>query len=147
MKVFIGADHRGLKMKERVKSWLLSERYDVTDCGNTAYEKDDDFPDFSFAVADSVAKTPESRGIVICGTGGGVAIAANKVAGIRCTTGSIPAEVRHNRAHDNINILALSADYLSDDEAIDLVRVFLNTSFLAEERLLRRLKKIEERER
>lgn len=147
MKVFIGADHRGFELKNRLKTWLVSEGYNVTDCGNTAYEKDDDFPDFSFAVADNVAKTPESRGIVICGSGGGVVIAANKVRGIRCATGVIPAEVRHNRAHDNINVLALSADYLSEDEAIDLVRVFLNTSFLGDARLLRRLKKIEEREK
>jgi len=147
MKVYIGADHRGFELKGRLKTWLVSEGYDVTDCGNTVLERDDDFPDFSFAVADSVAKTPESRGIVICGSGGGVVIAANKVHGIRCATGMIPAEVRHNRAHDNINVLALSSDYVSEDEAIDLVRVYLNTSFLGDARLLRRLKKIEERER
>lgn len=147
MKVYIGADHRGFTLKEQIKTWLLGEHYDVTDCGNTAYDKNDDYPDFTFAVADRVAGEEESRGIVVCGSGGGVIIAANKVAGIRGVLGISTEDVIHNRDHNNANVLSLAADFVSTEKAKELVKAFLTTPYKAEERMERRLRKIEEREK
>jgi len=147
MKIYIGADHRGFDLKEKIRKWLLEEGFDVRDCGNTVYDRKDDYTDFAFAVADEVAKSPDYRGIVICGSGVGVNIAANKIAGIRCSTVERTEEAHHGREHDNLNVLALSANYTSEDRAKELVRVFLVTAYGREERFIRRLKKIEEREK
>lgn len=144
--IYLGADHRGFKLKEQIKTWLIAQKYSVNDCGNLIFDPHDDFPDFTFAVADKVAVDPQARGIVICGSAGGVTIAANKVIGIRCVTAVNINDVIHNRQHDNVNILALSSDFTSLDEAKKMITVFLNTKYLAEERHVRRLKKIAERE-
>lgn len=142
MKVFLGADHRGFKLKEKLKVWLQAEGHLVTDLGNTQYEKTDDFPDFALAAAQKVQTNPDSRGIVICGSGVGVNIAANKVKGIRASTGINADEVRHARQHDNLNVLAISADYSSLEQAQEMIEVFLNTPFKSEARFQRRLDKI-----
>lgn len=147
MTIYVGADHRGYHLKEKLIEWLRSEGHDVHDCGNTQYDDQDDYPDFSFAVSESVASDPGSRGIVLCGSGGGVTIAANKVKGIRCTTAVHVADVKHNRMADDINVLALSADYTDMDEAKELVNAFLLVEFEAQERHVRRLNKITQRER
>lgn len=146
MKIYIGADHRGYSLKEQLKPWLIKEGYEVVDCGNTLYDKDDDYPDSTFAVADKVAVEPKSFGIIICGSGGGATIAANKVTGIRCTMGVHVGEVKHNRGHNNINMLSLGADHTTELVSKKLIHVFLTTPFVSEERFVRRLKKIEERE-
>ena len=147
MKVFIGADHRGFQLKELLKPWLTVQGYEGVDCGNDSYDKDDDFPDFTFSVADRVASEPASRGIVVCGSGGGVVIAANKVSGIRSTMGVHVGEVRHNREHNDINVLSIGADHTTELIAIKLIKTFLETKYENKERFVRRLKKIEEREK
>ncbi|MBI3576649.1 RpiB/LacA/LacB family sugar-phosphate isomerase [Candidatus Gottesmanbacteria bacterium] len=155
MKIYIGADHRGFKLKERVKPWLTSRGYDLIDCGNTVYDKEDDYPDFAFAVADSIAKVgslsspgslPQAMGIVFCGSGVGVTIAANRVPGARCSTGISTVEVARGRADDDLNILAISADYTLEGEAKAMIETFLTTSFIGDERHSRRLQKIVARE-
>lgn len=146
MKVYIGADHRGFKLKEQIKVWLIGQGYTVEDCGAYEYDKDDDFPDFSFAVAEKVAAHPDTRGIVICGSAGGVTIAANKVKGIRCVWGVTEEDMEHNRKHDDVNVMGLASDYVSFDDITAIIDVFLKTEYLAEERLVRRLDKIAARE-
>lgn len=157
MKVYIGADHRGFELKEKMKLWLVKKGYTVVDCGNTVYEKTDDYPDFSFAVADAVAQgdrpyvpkqgsTLTRAGIVICGSAVGVTIAANKVKGARCSPGLGVAEVVQGRKDDDLNILALSGDYMSERRAKEMIAAFLTTPFKGDERHTRRLKKIESRE-
>jgi len=147
MTIYIGADHRGFHLKDKLAQWLQEEGHDVIDCGNTVYDPNDDFPDFSFAVADHVSKDQGSRGVVICGSGGGVTIAANKVKGVRCTTAVHVADVKHNRQHDDINVLALSSDYTDYDEAKELLAAFLLIAYEAQERYVRRLNKIAARDR
>lgn len=142
MHIFIGADHRGFQLKETLRDWLESQGHQVTDCGNTVFDPDDDFPDFALAVAEKVVQTADSRGIVVCGSGVGVNIAANKVKGIRASTGINADEVRHARKHDDLNVLALSSDYTDEAETKKMIEVFLNTPFEPEERFIRRLKKI-----
>lgn len=146
--MFLGADHGGFVLKGSLMQWLLADPwYAVTDCGDKRFEAEDDFPDYAFAVADRVAAEPGSRGILICRSGGGVAIAANKIAGIRCAVAGTAGEVRRNRTDDDINILALPADYMTQEEAKACVEVFLSTAFSGKERYVRRLRKIAERER
>lgn len=152
MKIFIGADHRGYETKKQLKPWLEKQGYAVVDCGNTEYDKEDDFPDFSFAVADQVAgaasSTPgvEARGIVICGSGGGVTIAANKVAGIRCVLGMDVADVVHNRDHNDANMLTLAADHMELSKMKTMIKTFLDTPFSGEKKCMRRIAKIAARE-
>jgi len=155
MHIYIGADHRGFALKEKIKVWLTNQGHEVTDCGNTVYDKDDDFPDYSLAVALQVSSTfkgqtfkgvysnlPQALGIIICGSGGGVTITANKIKGIRCAQGVNVDDVIHNRRHDDINILAIGSDFVAEGEAKSMVEAFLNTPFSGDERFVRRLKKI-----
>lgn len=146
MKIFVGADHRGFELKEKLKPWLTGLGHQVTDCGNTVYEQTDDYPDFAFAVADAVVKAPESRGIVVCGSAIGVTIAANKVKGARCSPGVSLEEVKKGRQDDDLNILALSGDFMTEEQAKERISAFLTTPFTGDERHLRRLNKIEARE-
>lgn len=147
MKLFIGGDHRGFALKESLKSWLVSEGHDVTDCGAATLDPDDDFPDMSFAVADSVIASPGSLGIVICGSAGGVTIAANKVRGIRAVAALAVADVVHNRKHDDANVLAIASDFAELSDAKAWVHAFLTTPYENESRFRRRLDKIAARER
>lgn len=147
MKVFIGADHRGFDLKQQLIPWLQSEGHDVVDLGNSVQDPLDDYPDFSFAVADAVSADPDrSRGIIICGSGGGVTIAANKVRGIRCATASNLLEVKHNRMNNDVNMIALAADHTPPEEAKEFVTMFITTPFGGGEKYVRRIKKITERE-
>lgn len=147
MTVYIGADHRGFSLKDQIKGWLLSNNHGVIDCSKEAIDMDDDYPDIAFSVADHVSKNTESFGILLCGSGGGVVIAANKVNGIRAAVGVSKDDVVHNRDHNNINILAIASDFTSYEEAKGLVSAFLDTPFNASiPRFSRRLAKISARE-
>jgi len=144
MKVFIGADHRGFELKEHLKKFLSEKGYIVEDCGNTAYDKDDDYPDFAAAVARKVqASGKDGRGIVICGSAMGVGITANKFKGIRCGVGITVEDVHHGRDHDDINIVGLSSDYVNEKTSLEMAEIFLKTAFSNSERHVRRIKKIE----
>lgn len=146
MNVYLGADHGGFTLKNTLVAWLKTQGYDVVDCGNTKLDPVDDFPDFAFAVADHVAADPGSRGIVLCRSAGGVTIAANKVKGVRCVTGVNSVDVTHNRGHDDANVLAIAGDYIREPEAKELVKLFLTTPWIGDERFVRRLGKIKARE-
>jgi ribose 5-phosphate isomerase B len=149
MTIYLGADHRGFALKEKLKQMLLDEAYDVVDCGAATLVPDDDFPDFAKAVAEAVGKNPESasnedgsRGILICGSGFGVDIAANKFPGIRAALPSSPDHAYVARHDDDINILALAADFVDETTAGKIVKTFLSTPFAKEPRYQRRLEKI-----
>ena len=146
MNIYIGADHRGFELKEQLKPWLMEEGHKVVDCGNTVLDPLDDFPDYSFAVAEQVSDDPKSLGILICGSGGGVTIAANKVTGVRCVTASRAQDVKHNRAHDDANVLAVAANFTNAGDAKKLITAFLETKFSGEEKYKRRIAKIAEYE-
>ncbi|MCX6731504.1 MAG: RpiB/LacA/LacB family sugar-phosphate isomerase, partial [Candidatus Parcubacteria bacterium] len=102
-----------------------------------------DYPDFAKAVAERVAENPENRGILICGSGVGIAVSANKIRGVRAGTILKPEQVRAAVNDEDLNILSLSADFLSENEAKEIVRTFLGTKFSNEERHNRRILKIE----
>lgn len=140
--IYLGADHRGFELKEGLKEWLKADGYQVVDCGNENLDKDDDYVDFSLEVAKRVQGDDESLGVVLCGSGVGVAVAANKVAGIRAGQALNEEQVAHARANDQINVLSLAADHLKLAEAKKMVHSFISTSVSDKERHLRRLAKI-----
>ena len=143
MTIYIGTDHRGFALKEYIKQYLAGEGHAVHDCGNSVHDEDDDYPDFAKAVAEGVASESDARGIVLCGSGNGVAITANKVRGIRAAVALTAEQTRMARSDEDANIIALAADYTNEEQAREIIEAFLSTPFLDEERHMRRIGKIE----
>lgn len=147
MTIYLGADHRGFALKERLKQMLTNDAYTVIDCGATTLVSDDDYPDFAKAVAEGVGKNPgEDRGIVICGSGFGVDIATNKFPGIRAALPMSPDHIYQGRHDDDVNVLALAANFVDETMAEKIVKTFLSTPFAKEERYERRIRKIADSE-
>lgn len=144
MRVYIGGDHAGFKLKEKVKWFLLKEGNVVEDVGPFFYVKDDDYPDYTFSLAQKVAKDKGSFGIIIAGSGIGEAIAANKVRGIRAFLyhGKNRKLIETAREHDNANVLCFGAWFVGEKEAKEAVNLFMKTKFSGEKRHKRRLGKI-----
>lgn len=142
MTVFLGADHRGFSLKEHIKTYLTSKGYPVVDCGNTLLDPHDDYPDFAFAVAKNVVATPDALGIVLCGSGAGVSIAVNKIDGVRATLAVTPEQIHDAKHDDDVNIIALASDYLTEEQTEVIVEMFLTTKFDPQERFIRRIGKI-----
>lgn len=137
MKIFLGADHRGFKLKEALKTWL-GER--AVDLGNDSFDSEDDFPDYAAKVAEPVS-AGQGEGIVICGSGG-MAIVANKFKGVRAVEcWSEPAAV-HAKEHDAANIIMLPADFIDEALAKKIVDVWLGAKTLVDDKHQRRLNKI-----
>lgn len=146
--IYIGADHRGYKLKEALRKYLDALDYRYKDVGAFEYEEDDDYPDFAKAVAEGVAADAENnRGILLCGSGVGVDIVANRFKGVRSALVSTVDMAAHARANDNCNVLSLAADILEEKKMKKMVKTFLETQFLGEEKYVRRLRKIEEIEK
>jgi len=143
-KVFIGADHGGFELKEKIKTHLKSLGYTVEDCGAHSFDADDDYPDFAFAVARNVAADQYSRGILLCRSGVGMTMAANKIVGARAATLHTGEEAAHSRHHNDVNIAAFPADSLTEEQIFEVLGIFLVTPFSDEERHKRRLNKISE---
>ena len=146
MIIYLGADHRGFTLKELLKVWLLSQDFTVIDCGNFVQDREDDYPEFAFAVAQQVQHSVEHRGILCCGSGVGINIAANKVAGIRSGLVFDLEQARSARHDDDINVLSLAADFTDHEYAKHIVLLFLKTSFSGQERHVRRIQKIHSKE-
>lgn len=149
MKIYIGADHRGFELKNKLTEWLTSEDHEVIDCGNDHYDPEDDNPDFAQAVARGILKhadTPDRLtvfGIVICGSGVGVTIAVNRFKALYCALGFDVQQVQHARANDHINVLSIPSEYVTFEKAKEMVTVFLTTEPLDKDKYLRRLKKMD----
>ena len=144
MTIFIGADHRGYQLKDTLIEYLQSKNIRVEDLGNYEYNPEDDFPIYANKVSEAVLQNPDDYlGIVICGSGAGVCIAANRHKGIYSMLGFDVDQVQSARAHDHINILALAADHISIEKAQELVDAFISTELNTDEKYLRRLKMID----
>ncbi|HYD35051.1 MAG TPA: RpiB/LacA/LacB family sugar-phosphate isomerase [Vitreimonas sp.] len=142
MKMYLGSDHGGFELKEQLKAWLSAQGHTIEDCGAYAATPDDDFPQFAFAVAEKVAAEPEARGLLLCRSAGGMVIAANKVPGIRAVAALNEAQVKQDREHDDINILSISGNWTTSEQAQHLIQLFLDTPYSQEERHQRRLNAI-----
>ena len=154
MTIYIGADHRGFALKASIVAALKNDGYEVIDVGAAALDLADDYPDFARPVAEKVSAgvvmsagaaasdVSEARGIVICGSGFGADIVANKFKGVRSALAMSPEHIRVGRHDDDVNVLSLAADFIKPEDALAIVRIFLETPFEGGERYSRRLKKI-----
>lgn len=145
MRIAVGADHAGFSLKERIREHLESLGHQVADCG-TSTETTCDYPDLARLVAGAVSSGASERGVLACGSGVGMSIAANKVAGVRAVLAVDEEEVRLSRAHNDANVLALGQRTTSAEAAAKLVDVFLAAPFDGG-RHLRRIEKIRAMER
>jgi len=145
MKIAIASDHRGFQMKGRLLQTIVSLGFDIDDLGPESGDSVD-YPDYAARVAASVAADDHDRGILICGTGIGMCIAANKFPGVRAAPCHDTVTAEYSRLHNNANILCLSANQLSDQLAEQVVQIWLSTEF-EEGRHARRLEKIANIER
>jgi len=143
MVIYIASDHRGFALKEHLKAFLGSTGYAVSDLGNAQYEDGDDYPVFARAVAEKVSRNVEtSRGIVLCGSGVGVDVVANKFPGIRCGLVGNANQAFDSRNDDDTNMLALGANYLKEKDAEKIVMTWLQTPFSMDGRHRERLRQI-----
>lgn len=161
MKIYIGADHAGFNMKEKLKVYLIDQGHEVDDKGAFSFDQDDDYPDFVFPVAEAVAGEAESRGIVVGGSGFGESMCANRVKGIRSLVfygpmapkeavdisgreSDDPYEiVRISRMHNDSNMLSLGMRFITEDQVLETIRIFLATPFSEDERHTRRIQKLD----
>ena len=128
MKLAIGCDHGGFRLKEAIKTYLLAHDYEVTDFG-TESEDSCDYPDFALPVAEAVAKGEYDRGILICGTGIGIGIVANKVKGVRAALCHDTFSAEACRNHNDANILTMGERIVGEGLALKIVETFLNSDF------------------
>lgn len=146
MTVYLASDHAGFALKGALVIALKSEGHTIEDLGPHTLDAEDDYPDYIVPLAERVAEHTGSFGIAIGGSGEGEAIVANKVDGIRAAEyyGGNLDIVRLSREHNDANVLALGARFLSEEEALEAVRLWLSTPFSGDERHVRRLKKVDE---
>jgi ribose 5-phosphate isomerase B len=146
MRIYIGTDHAGFELKEKLVVFLRELGHTVEDLGAHAFDEQDDYPDFIRPVALAVARDSESRGIILGGSGQGEAICANRVSGVRAAVyygGAVDIAVL-SREHNDANILSLGARFVEDEEAQEIVRVWLETPFGGVERHAKRIAKIDQ---
>ncbi len=144
MKIAIAADHAGFVLKEKLRQMLAEDGHEVTDFG-PANAESCDYPDYAQPVASEVAAGRADRGVLVCSTGIGMAMAANKVAGVRAAPAVSEDEVRLTREHNDANVLTLGARYVDEEQAWKMTRIFLHTDF-AGGRHARRVAKIAQME-
>lgn len=142
MKIYIGADHRGFELKEKIFQYLVAEEYEVEDYGAYEFQEGDDYTKYAEKVASIVGQNKEDLGILLCGSGVGVDVVANKFDGVRASIAKTNAQVRAGRNDDDMNVLVIASDYTNEDEAKVMVETFLTTPFSGKERYKRRLNEI-----
>ena len=145
MKIYLAADHAGFQLKEEIRHFLVGEGHDVADLGANREAPDDDYPDFVRPVARHIADEPETRGIVFGGSGQGEAMVANRIPGVRAAVwyGKNDRILTLSREHNNANVLAIGARFVSTEEAKRGIQLWLSTSFSSEPRHKRRIDKID----
>lgn len=141
--IYIGSDHAGLPLKQEIKQHLDSQKQKYVDLGVFAVEPPADYPDIAQEVAEKVRENHGAMGILVCGTGVGMCMAANKIHGIRAAVSESEQTAQMSRKHNNANVLCLGGRVIKPEIAVKLVDAFLNTPFEAEERHVRRVEKIE----
>lgn len=146
MKLGIASDHAGFSLKAKILEYLSEQGWNCQDYGTDSAVERVDYPDFARKLSESVKSGEVERGIVICGTGVGVSIVANKVHGIRCAKCDDEYTARLSRLHNDSNVLALGSRVLGEELACSIVEVWLKTEFSSEERHKRRLNQIKKLE-
>ncbi|MBV9097564.1 MAG: ribose-5-phosphate isomerase [Frankiaceae bacterium] len=142
MRVYLGSDHAGYELKQRLVDHITTLGHEPVDCGPPVYDAEDDYPPYVLLAASRTAADPGSRGIVLGGSGNGEAIAANKVEGVRCALAFSDDTARLAREHNDANVLSLGARMYDEDAALRYVELFLSTPFSDEPRHSRRIAQI-----
>ncbi|MCP3993831.1 MAG: ribose 5-phosphate isomerase B [bacterium] len=146
MRIAIGSDHAGFELKEELKRYIADAGHSVLDLGTDSTESVD-YPDFSAAVGRAILAGRADRGVVVCGSGAGAAIAANKLDGIRCAQAGDTYTAHQAVEHDDINMLALAARVTGVAVIEEIVTAYLEAEFMPKERYIRRLNKVLELEK
>ncbi len=142
MKVYIGSDHRGFSLKEKISKWLFEWGYEFLDVGANHLNPKDDYTLYASEVASLVSKDKNSRGILLCGSGVGVDVTANKFDGVRASIGVSANQVKAGRNDDDMNVLVIAADFTGESEVKEILEAFLKTDFSGKGRHKRRLEEI-----
>jgi ribose 5-phosphate isomerase B len=138
--IYLGSDHGGFELKQKLMAWLQDQGREFEDLGNTEFEQGDDYPDFAFKVVQALGEG--DQGILLCRSGQGMAMAANRSPHTRAIVGLNVEEVKRGRNDEDANVLVLAGDFLEEDEAKKITETFLNTPFSKEERHQRRIQKL-----
>ncbi len=146
MRVIIASDHAGLRLKEKVKKYLARKKVEYEDLGTESFQSVD-YPDYALKVAEKVVKNKNTRGILVCGTGTGMTIAANKVKGIRAVAAYDAYSAKMSRIDNDTNVLGLRGRFFPLEKVKKIITVWLDTPFSGEKRHKRRIKKIRDYER
>jgi ribose 5-phosphate isomerase B len=144
MKIYLGADHAGFEFKNVLREHLFHAGYEVEDLGPETLDQDDDYPTYAYKVATKVLGGDDDKGILVCGSGQGMAIAANRVRGVRAAVVWNVEGAKETRRDNDSNVLSLPARMIDQDTAIAIVDAWLKEKFSGEERHQRRLDQIEE---
>ena len=147
VRVYLGSDHAGFELKNRLVAWLSEAGHEPVDCGPPVYQEDDDYPLYVMRAADGAVKDPGSLGIVIGGSGNGEQIASNKIPGVRAALAWTVETAQLARQHNDANVLSLGARMYSIDDALAFAKVFVETPFSGAERHARRLAEVAEYEK
>jgi ribose 5-phosphate isomerase B len=147
MRVAVAFDHRGVKLREAVIGEIVALSHEVHDLGTDDDSVRIDYPDKAQEVGDAIRSGDAERGVLVCGSGVGASVAACKLAGIRAAICHDTYSAHQGVEHDDMNVLCLGSEVVGAELAAELVRAFLGATFVAEERYLRRLNKVEEMER
>ena len=145
--IYIGADHGGFQLKEKIKVWLKEWGVEFEDVGAKSLGPEDDYPEFAFAVAEKVGAQDDNvipwkqaaKGILLCRSAAGMVIAANKVCGVRAVAVTDEKAARHSREHNNANVIGISGDWTDENQAQKILKVWLDTEFSKEARHRRRV--------
>lgn len=145
MHIYLGADHRGFRLKGEIINWLTSRQIPFTDFGAIEYDVEDDYNDYARKVAEAILRNPdeEAYGVLACGSGQGMCMQANRYKGIRAAICNTVSEAYETRGHNNSNVLCISADNASNHFS-EILDTFLNTKALPDEKYKRRNKKLDE---
>lgn len=146
MRIVVGADHRGYELKDEIAAALKGAGHEVVDVGTDSAESVD-YPDYARAIGEALRDGRAERGILVCGSGVGASIAANKVRGVRAAICHDTYSARQGVEHDDMNVLCLGSRIVGSELALELVRAFLSGRLSSEERYRRRLEKVAEMER
>ena len=146
MRVILASDHAGLRLKEKIKKYLARKKIEYEDLGTNSF-KSVDYPDYALKVAEKVAKNKNIRGILVCGSGTGMTIAANKVKGIRAVAAYDAYSAKMSRIDNDTNVLGLRGRFFPLEKIRKIITVWLDTPFSGEKRHKRRIKKIGDYER
>lgn len=142
MRVAVSGDHAGFELKNTVAAWLKEWGHEVVDLGAHSYDKDDDYPDFAEASAIAVASGKADRGVIVCGSGVGACVVANKVPGVRAGICHDTYSAHQGVEHDDMNVLCIGGRIIGPEPAREVVKAFIGAKFSGEDRHLRRFNKL-----